>query len=208
MRLIGATGTTLFWLTLCVVSVLTPGYSNVSQHVSVLGAVGSPYGVWMNWLGIMPFALAMLITGISMIVDRPRSISAWSGGALLALGGVVFAIAGLNPCDVGCQPSELPSGQVHRTVAPLGFTLVPLAALVHGLASLRRGADRGFHLFSLILGTAMLCSLMVVLVWLNPQGEFGGLLQRVTLLLFSIWIFGLSIRLHDRRLGTAGDRNA
>ncbi|NMH61069.1 DUF998 domain-containing protein [Alteromonas ponticola] len=191
-------GVIFFWLAVFVSAAFTPGYSHFNQAVSELGATNSPYPWIVNWVGIVPFALALLATGYIVARDLHPGFIKWISGILILLGALGFMLAGAMQCDVGCRQSEQLSGQLHALGAGIGFQLIPLAAMLLGLRTFTRNTERGVYLFSLLMCLGMFGSIALFLGVLDVNRDLAGLWQRVILLFISLWAIGLSVLLRKK----------
>ncbi|WP_412067204.1 DUF998 domain-containing protein [Rubrivirga sp. IMCC43871] len=203
LRLLGPAGPVLLWVALACAGALTPGYSHATQAVSELGAVGAPVPWLINWVGIVPFAVSLAVTGVFVVRDLRPGPAAWLSGGLLVASGLGFAVAGAMRCDVGCGPSELQSAVLHGIGAGVGFQLAPLAALVLGSRAFRRSPHRPVYAFSALMAVVMVASIALFLGVFDPGRSLGGVWQRLVLLAISVWVVGLSVSLY-RSASTGG----
>ena len=193
LRLASPIGTGFFWTAVIVTGILTPGYSHIDQAVSELGAIGTPYPWLINWFGIIPFAISMVITSYFIIRDLPPGILKWLSGIALFIGGLGFILAGLMQCDIDCRQSELTSAKLHELGAGIGFQLLPIASLFLGIRFFRETENRSIYIFSLMMTLGMIAGIVLFLGALDPTRSLGGIWQRLILVFISIWISGISI---------------
>jgi len=83
----------------------TDGYSHLTKAVSELGSADAPHRAWFNWLGyIVPgLLIAGFSYGLHQALAAPGVGKAWAG--LLALSGLLLALAGAFPVDLDQRAS-------------------------------------------------------------------------------------------------------
>ena len=132
----GILGAVLFIAIIIVVGETTPNYDPMSQFVSELAAVDATYASIMNWAGIIPFGIGILLFAIGFFKRMHFDHFTILGGVLLALSGLGFVVAGLYPCDAGCPFEGSQSQFIHNWAAFSAFILALLAAIWIGVSSL------------------------------------------------------------------------
>ena len=147
-------GAALFWVTLLVAGWMTPGYSHLQDMVSELGAMGAPHP-WLNaWFGILPFAGAVIASGLLIARRFGPGGLAWASAGASVLAGIGFLLVALTRCDEGCEPSTLAQAQLHFTGSAVGFNAMRFAPLLLGFRAFRHSRGRRFYGFA--LGCAVL----------------------------------------------------
>jgi hypothetical protein len=98
-----------------------PEYSHLRQTISELGTAGQASAAWMNWAGIIPAGVLVVLAARALSAAFGQSRLATSAATILALGGGSFVVAGLYPW-VG-RPGDLlsSSSRVHLAAAVFGF---------------------------------------------------------------------------------------
>lgn len=183
----GIAAPVVFILALIIFGWLHPGYSHVRDLVSILSATDAPYVVYMNWLGIIPFGVFILLFSYAYISEHLPGFLGWASGAALSLVGVLFILAGFYICDPGCD-IETPSlgASIHNLTAISAFGLVTTAATLIGLRVFRKDKRRKYYRLALICAGGLFGGL----IGLGIVGEGGalvGLVQRIFLGFF--WTF-------------------
>ena len=161
-----------------------PGPDPGSQSFSALAGLGATNRwIMAGTLGLVGVLLAIIAFGL-----RPRvPPAAWG---LLAAGGVLLAIAGLNPQPVGGY------SVVHMLAAGLSwfaFTTWPL-----GLA-LSPAVDPGLRRTSAIAFAVLTVLVAWFTVELVTTGELYGLSQRVLVVAQAVWPIRVAVAVLDHR---------
>ena len=161
-----------------------PGPDPGSQSFSALAGLGATNRwIMADTLGLVGVLLAIVAFGFRPRVPRP----AWG---LLAAGGVLLAIAGLNPQPVGGY------SLVHMIAAGLSwfaFTTWPL-----GLA-LSPAVDPGLRRASAIAFAVLAVLVAWFTVELVTTGEFYGLSQRILVVAQAVWPIRVAVAVLDHR---------
>lgn len=175
---------------------ITPDYSHIVDQVSELGAIDSPYPWIMNWLGIVPLALAMIASGYLLIAAFRPGPLAWLSGLFLILSGLGFVLVGASPCDVDCQPSELASARLHIMGSGTGFSAMLLSPLLLGVRAFGSGPDRRFYSYSLAVAIGFWVALFFLSGTVEQLRIIGpGFWQRVAIFIISIWVVGICLKI-------------
>lgn len=183
----------MFWITLVLAGSLTPGYSHIQNMISELGAVGAPYP-WLNaYLGMLPFALALIALGVIIVRGFRPGLTAWLSGIFTVLSGLGFLLAALTHCDLGCKESELLSANLHFLGAGIGFNAMRFSPLVLGLRAFGSADRRGLYFFALSTTVAYWIALFFLSGMVESLRLIGpGFWQRVAVGVISVWVIGLA----------------
>jgi len=175
------------------VGFLEPDYSHMAQFVSELGALGATHQEVFNYSGLVLAGLltAVFSVGLHLRLEPGRWFIVSS--ALVALAGIGRMIAGLFPCDPGCNMEDMSvSARIHALagfVALLSGALAPLL-LAFGL---RERPESALFRPSLALGLASVV-LVVLLFGLGPGAPFIGAIQRLVLAAFYGWVAVVAVK--------------
>ncbi len=192
----------LFWSVVAVLGWLYPGYSHVSDPVSILGAAGAPDGAPNTIFQNANFVVnGLLIVGFALALRR--ALGSWPGPALVAIFGIGIVGSGLFPCDLSCSDNSV-ADQLHNVFPSFGFLAIIVAFFV--LSRHFRGDSRwaGYSLFTLATGVVALA--FFVLYGLAVSGVVSsltaqaGLLQRLFAGTAFIWILATARRLRRLQL--------
>ena len=163
-----------------------PDYSQVSQTLSELGAVGRPGAETMNWLGIIPAGVLIAISSPSVTRWFGRGPFSMTGGLLLGAGGLLLSASALMPWRGGLPAAERAvANAAHLALALAGFAMIGLAPLCFGLHASQRSAGRVSAALSLLAGV-----LILALAAGQVQGQYIGAFQRTALAVFYVWLAG------------------
>ena len=183
-------------------SLANPGYSHVSETVSLLGTRERPHPEVMNLgfvvLGVLTLCFA---GGVHRVLGR-RS-GARVVGLLLAVGGACVVLSGLFQDDpqVPGQPGTL-EGALHSAVAFGAFFGLLLAMLAVAKTVHRDPAWSGFTRLSVgIAAFAFALSLCMSAEALRP---FEGLLQRFSYAALLVWVEAVAFRSYRLAAGRGG----
>jgi len=167
-------------------------YSHVTQAVSELGGVEAQYHLLQNAnfvvLGLLLLAFAFgLYRGLGA-----RNL----GPVFIGFFGVVSVLHSVLPCDPGCDFQTL-TGTLHNVTGLAGF-LAAIAGIF--LVSRNLNTDpqwRSLSRFSWMAGVVVLVSLVL---WIGVAktaeiGSLNGVLQRVFILAWFVWVEVMAIRL-------------
>jgi hypothetical membrane protein len=167
-----------------------PGYSHLSQAISVLGAQGSPNNEILNIGGLMVSGLLTFFFSLAMFRFIKINPVVTISSALVAFTGIGRFFAGIFQCDPGCIPITTLSGRLHALTGMIALFCGAIAPLL--MAS---GLRKTHPVFvpSLILGSVSLLA-FITLVSGRMQPYFGGI-QRLLLVLTYTWIIWVAVRI-------------
>jgi hypothetical membrane protein len=201
----GLVGPGIYVVVLTILGAIYPGYSHVSQTMSVLGAIDAPHRAVMNTLGFP--LLAVSIVAFAYAVDRgiPRfGAVSWAGPLLIVISGVALAMTAVFTGD----PENVDAswrGTTHSAfavVAAVSFAIAPL------FIGLRQWHDRRWRRHTIY--SDVTASVTLALSWvssLDALDAYAGLLQRISMGIPMIWMMVTSARLlavspRGRQVGT------
>lgn len=198
---IGILGVSLFSVASIIGGFQFENYNSLSQFISETYAEGTPYGRYLRYFGFIPSGLLLTVFGFLVPGRFPKSylikIGFWGIGLFY---GVATMIAGIFPCDKGCNKELLDpsiSQIIHNLAGLLTYSFVPLSIMTIGIGLWK---TKGHLRLSKI---AFLCGLnCLVFVWIlfaNPLSNYAGLYQRIIEGTFIIWTLAcaLHIKGHD-----------
>jgi hypothetical protein len=161
-----------------------PDYSHISQFISELGATGSPYGNYVNYLGFLPtelFIFAFVYLCFSVI---PKTKINFTGLFFIVLYGVTLSIASFYPCDYECSPIEPSlSHNIHMISALPGYLSGIISIFIISSGSSGWAKSTIFKTLSYIVG----CLCLYAFLNLDPESEFVGAIQRSLDLMIYFW---------------------
>jgi len=157
-------------------------YSHISQFISESYAFGTPYGLYMRFLGYIPSGILIALFSISCWKILPKSSILKIG--LIGFGvfyGIGTIMVGLFPCDEGCNKELINpsiSQLIHNLFGGLTYLIVPACLILIGFSSRKWSGSTSFSTLSIICGTVALVFSMLLLS--DSNGNYIGLFQRIT----------------------------
>ena len=171
-----------------------PGYSQLRDFISELGAREAPTETWVRYGAFLPIGLVLMSFAIAAGRSLPRSknmIIGMVGIFLFALG---YSLAAFLPCDPGCLPEEPSVTQLlHNLTALFGYMPAPLYLAFLGAAALKWPQAKTAPWVIFAGATATLLGVL----GLDPEFEYVGLSQR--LIEGGVWASVLACAWYIRR---------
>lgn len=166
---------------------LEPDYSHMAQFVSELGALGATHQEVFNYGGLVLAGLLTVVFSVGLHLRREPGRWFIASTALVALAGVGRVVAGLFPCDPGCNMEDMSvSARIHALAGFVALVSGALAPLLLAIG-LRKRRESALFGLSLALGLASVV-LVVLLFGLGPGATFIGAIQRLVLAAFYGWV--------------------
>jgi hypothetical membrane protein len=184
----GIIGPVLYTITWLVLGFLEPTYSHTRDPISNLSAVGAPYALVMT---IVIFVFAILIIVFAFGLQRGLPPGFWGSPVALVIAGVGYvgiALAPLNLADPG-DPNVLHTISATMTVFPM------MLAPVLTFPRLRRD-PKWRNLSGYSIATTVLAFAFMVMASLPTFSGWEGLIQRLVLAVFLVWMVVIAIRLY------------
>ena len=195
----------LFVVVFLIEGATRPDYSALRHPVSSLSIGDSG---WMQ-------ATNFIITGILLVIfsfglrqalqPTPRAGTVW-GPLLIGLVGIGLTGAGFFTADpIGGYPSGTPPLSTERSVHGILHDLfgvpvfigLPIACFVLSRRFAKQG-ERGWAIYSIITGCAMLVAFVLAAIRFRQVpgwADFGGIFQRLTIIIGFTWIALLAIHM-------------
>lgn len=187
--------------------IVEPGYSEVRDAVSVLGARGGAHP-WLFNTGVAIWGASFVLAAVALVLDGPRGLRGWLGPSLIALTGLAQILAGF-PFPADCQLTIDPTchardvaGELSWRDAAHGWSYflgaIALQLSVFAMAWRFHGDERWgrLDLFALIAGTGglLIFGVLFFATGDDPGGHYG-LVQRFALAAGGFWVLLLSVGL-------------
>ena len=183
----GTIGPLLFAVVVSLLALLRPGYSQISDFISELGATDTANAALMNYVGFIPTGFLLAAFGIALAKFLPRDRWFMATALLITLFGCGIAIAGLFSCDVGCpQASGSLENRIHDTIAPPTFLCGIIGIGLFGVRIRRYPAWQHLGLYSLLSSLVALGCFIALVNSLDAR-QFTGLWQRLMLFTLFLW---------------------
>ena len=172
---------------------LRPDLNPISRPTSEY-AVG-PYGFLMT-TAFLSMSVASLSLVIGLSKGIPQSARSRIGLILLGIWGVGVLVAMSFPIDPEGSRQTI-TGIIHRINGPLGFLSLTIGTI---LVSKRFGRDthwRPIYRTALSLSLVMLAAFIITAVNMATDSGFGGVSQRVFLIVFTTWFILTTLHLRS-----------
>lgn len=191
-----------FWLAtgVIVAGMTYPGYSHLSQAMSVLGATGSAHGWVVNLVVFTGAELWVLLFVALALRAAGKDGLAIAGLVLIGFYAVLLVVAAYYPCDFECRPREPSRSHLIHVSAGLLAYVTGLCGLFMVWLSLTR---RGTGVLPRGAGPGLLATGAVLLAGTVLDRDHAGLFQRLLESLIYLWL-----TLTGMALARAQDRHA
>ena len=186
----GIVGPVLYTITWLVLGFLEPSYSHTGDPISNLSAVGASFALVMTII-ILVFAILIIVFAFGLQQGLPPGF--WGGPAALVIIGVGYvgiALAPLNLADLG-DPN------IPHTISATVTVFVMVLAPVLTFPRLRR--DPGWrNLSGYSIATSVVAIVFMIMASLPAFTDWEGLMQRLVLAVFLVWMIVIASRLYAR----------
>jgi hypothetical membrane protein len=172
--------------TIALATRMTPSYSSVSDTLSQLAVAGRPHP---EMIGGGLLAAGMMLLGFAWtlhrrIVDRTRANRI---GVSIAVAGVAVVGAAIVRDDPnGPHGPATVAGAIHGSLASLAFLSLILALFTFARATRAERGQRRLADLSVRIGVA--CAIIGVIFEIQVVQQVEGLLQRIFIALFVVWM--------------------
>ena len=202
----GVIGPSLFVLVFLVEGWLRPGYDPAADYVSALslGARG-----WVQVMSFLIVGVCLLLFTAAVSREFPQGAASRAGPILLGSIGAGLLLSGPFVMDAAGTPAAAMTwhGLVHGILGAIVFVLMPIVCFVYLRRFARDASWRGLWPVTLVLGaiTAVadvvftLATKVPALVTLTAP--WAGLLQRLVIIPFMVWVAVFANGLLRRHVG-------
>jgi hypothetical protein len=178
-------GITVWWVVATVLGLMWSTYSAVSDPISLLAAVGSPYAI-VQQLNFYIFGASILFFAIGLFVWSDRGWRLLIGVPLLVVFGTGVVLAGFFQFD----PNNL---QATTTRTHITVSLVTFLSAIPAISITSWGLNHdaqwpNYRNRFVPLGIAVLAIGLLVVFMMSVMTSLEGLTQRLFLLLLTGWI--------------------
>lgn len=176
----------LIWLVATVLwgGLVYPEYSHVSQFMSELGASGSLTSTYVNYFGFIPTEILFLLFLTTLVAILPKSKKMMLGVGCLAIYGVSLIGGAVFPCDFQCRPEDASlSHSLHMAFGTIAYFSAVLGVVLLAVNSKQWCVSN----VPFYLGVSVAALVLALLLNLDPDLRFVGLIQRSVELLLYIW---------------------
>lgn len=199
----GMTGSALFITVFMIEGWLRPGYNWLSTFISEL-SIG-PRG-WIQIVNFIILGTLFLVFTRGVAAEFREGKASKAGPILLAIIGFSFLVSGPLVTDVAATPRDQMSthGLLHGVFGALVFSLSPVSCFVF-LRRFRQDPN-WMHLQTWTLIAGIITTVAVVLlsaatkttVIPNAFTPWNGLIQRMVIIPYLMWIFTFAFTLRKR----------
>lgn len=200
LLLCGILAPVVYVLTVFIGGVVTPGYSHISQYVSELIQTGAPQkGILDPLFALYNILVIFFGVGLFQYVREMHNERRKLAGTLGALTLVIEGLAGFLtlffPQDpIGSQVTT--TGTMHIILASISSLTTMLSMLLLGLWLRTIPALRGIGLYSFVFLTVVFVSGGFAARTIANPSPFNGLIERVTIGGFLLWLLVIGWRLY------------
>ena len=178
---------------------IQPDYSHIENLISELNQRGLPYSSQIGFFGFLPIGVVTLLFIWRLKIDIVHSKRSLVGLLFISLSGIDWIVTVLAPCDQGCPKFGVISlsQEIHNLSGFLTMVLVPVGVYLL-IKPLR---DSGFGKAVTVMSVITLVDIGVTfpIFLFNIFSSAPGLIQRIDLGVFLVYLSILSIRIYARR---------
>lgn len=177
---------------------ITPGYSHAAQAISELTASGAPHKCLLDIL-FSTYNIMLMVFGFGFLQDvrrepPPRRSGVAGSGCLMAVGALGLMTNLFFPMDARGAPVTI-FGTAHLILAGLLSLGTILATLLVGVWFVRRPGHTWFGTASLVACGLIVLSGGMAAAAAATISPMMGVIQRVTIGIFMLWVFSLGIKM-------------
>jgi hypothetical membrane protein len=184
----GIVGPVLYTITWLVLGFFEPTYNHTQDPISNLSAIGASYALVMT---VVIFIFAILIIVFAYGLQRGLPPGFWVGPAVLVIVGVGYIGIALAPLNLADPRDTNVPHMISATVTVFAMMLAPVLTFPR----LRRDPGwrnlSGYSVFTTVVAFAFM-----VLASLPTFADWAGLMQRLVLAVFLVWMVVIAIRLY------------
>lgn len=193
----GMVGPVFYFFILSLIGVLWSGYDPISQHMSELGGIESPYKNLMNVAGFMGLGVMIMLFGVGFYLEFVNNLFMKLASFCVLIAGLFMIIVGFFPCDAKCIDVTI-SGKLHTLTSIPQSILLPLAVIMAGFGfEEEKEWGSKWKLVSMILGWGSMA--VGPLMSVSAIHPIIGLAQRIGVGLSLTWIAVVSVRVHFKK---------
>ena len=182
-----------YFVLLSILGLLWDGYDPISQSMSEIGAVDSPYRHIMNFLGFSLLGIAILCFGAVYSNEFDHSIGQKISFYSIMIAGLFMFAVGFLPCDAGCIDVTR-IGKLHSIASVIPAVFLPFAAITSGnVVANQPNWGRKWGYLSFYMGLFSMASGPVM--FLSATEPYLGVIQRLGIGLSLLWVFLMSLQM-------------
>ena len=182
-----------------VATLMAPGYSSLSDTMSMLMGPGIPHP-WIFQLGVVGYALLIQFLG-PLLYER---VSGWDGALLCALV-CIYSLAGILAavCRNGYyEPvlGQFSENTIHDLVARISFSAVVLLSILTSWVFRNQKRWSVWRYYCLLIGVSVLA--LVIPFELEVWPDYLGLMQRALFGVTILWVFVTALLVRFESVGS------
>lgn len=182
-----------------VATLMAPGYSSLSDTMSMLMGPGIPHP-WIFQLGVVGYALLIQFLG-PLLYERVRG---WDGALLCALV-CIYSLAGILAAVFRNGYYEPVLGQfsentIHDLVARISFSAVVLLSILTSWVFRNQKRWSVWRYYCLLIGVSVLA--LVIPFELEVWPDYLGLMQRALFGVTILWVFVTALLVRFESVGS------
>ncbi len=190
----------IFYLGLVIIlGLLEPGYSHMTQMMSILGGVGGIRGFIFNF-GISFIGLLIILFSLGLHKNINDKKGSKIGPILLILGGIGLIFSGIFHCNLNCTNVILErnfAGIMHVLFAFIAGMCLAISPFFI-FARLRKDPKwKNYSKFTLITG--IMANVPGIIFWITLATvrfpAIQGLIQRLGIIFIFIWVGVMSLKM-------------
>ncbi len=200
--LAGMIGPVLFVAIFTLEGFLRPGYDPLRMYISALSL--GPRG-WIQITNFIAFGVFFLIFTHGIAAEFQNGRASKAGPILLTIIGISFLVSGPFVMDPATNEGTMSlCGMIHGIFGGIVFTLMPLSCFVF----LRRFQEdqkwRSFQWCTIVAGIIVTVAVILLSIVtklpaaLDAYGAWVGLIQRMALVPYMIWIFAFALKFYKK----------
>jgi hypothetical protein len=196
----GILGPVIFVATFTIEGWLRTGFDPLSMYVSALSL--GPRG-WVQILNFLALGLLLLIFTFGVAAEFPGGKASRGGIVILAIMAILFLVSGPFVMDPMGTPQTQATvhGTIHGIAGAIVFLLMPISCFVFMRRFRLESKWRSFQWWTLALGILVAVAVVVLSITskspslINVFQDWFGLIQRLIIVPFMLWIFLFALRL-------------
>lgn len=191
----GIIGAAMDIVAVAIIGALTAGHDAIHGYISTLGTFGAPLRGWYVAAGTISSALHLwFIIGVRRAFGKDTSV--YIAATLLGLFFVLqWLAAAFFPCDPGCEWITIP-GQLHYALSFSAFVMFCIGIIVTTWVADTHHL-RFQHRWINSAAVACIASALALLAT-DRLDIYNGLVERITIVMFSTWTVILAVSLPKR----------
>lgn len=189
----GIIGPIIYFLLLTILGALWTGYNPITQSMSEIGGVVSPYKNIMNVFGFSLLGIFIALFAFGFKNEFKDKLAIKIGFMFLLISGAFMFLVGFFPCDAGCIDVTA-TGRLHSITSTPPSIFMPLAAIfAASVFTSAPGWGKKWGYASFILGILSMSAGPIM--FLPSAINYMGLIQRIGIGLSLIWMFVVALKI-------------